>query len=108
VRPALGGLENMGEGEVMTLLEELTTEATNRDQERGWARETVAEITELRNPELLAPFKRAYLSDKSLTIRDTKNRKVVDAEVSNGEMARLYLRRIMKEDTDLLSKRVPY
>jgi len=92
----------------VTLIDDLTTQATTRDLERGWKRESVESLPELRDPELLKPFARAYMTDKSLTIRDTKTRKVMGSRVANGEVARLYLKSIMAQDTDRLSKRVPY
>ena len=92
----------------MTLIEELTTQATTRDEERGWVRTSVEFLPELRDPELLKPFARAYMTDKSLTIRDTKTRKVIGRNVANGEVARLYMKSIMKESDDLLAKRVPF
>lgn len=92
----------------MTLISELTTEATNRDLERGWVRENVTSLKEVRNPELLAPYARAYLGEKSLTIKDTKSRKIVGEEVSPGELARGYMKHIMADGDDLLSKRVPW
>jgi hypothetical protein len=92
----------------VTLIDELTTEATTNDLERGWVRENVDSFPELRNPELLAPFKRAYMGEKSLTVKDTRSRKIVGGEVSPGELARIYVKRIMAEDDDLLAKRVPW
>jgi hypothetical protein len=98
----------MGEGEVMTLLEELTSEATIRDENQGWVRETVSGLPEVQNPELLAPFAKAYMGEKSLTVKDTKTRKIVGDEVSPGELSRLYMKRIMADGDDLLSKKVPW
>ena len=92
----------------MTLIDELTTEATTRDMERGWTREVVESFPELRDPELLKPYKRAFMGEKALTIMDTKKRKVVGQSVSNGQLARLYAEGIMKRDDDLLSRRVPF
>ena len=92
----------------MTLIDELTTEATDRDLERGWVRETVASLPELRNPELLAPFKHAYMGEKTLTVKDTKSRKIVGGDVAPGEIARLYVKRIMADGDDMLTKRVPW
>ena len=92
----------------MTLIEELTTQATNQDLERGWTREAVGSLPELRDPTLLMPYARAYLGEKSLTVKDTKSRKVVGSEVSSGEIARLYVKSIMADGDDLLSKRIPW
>ncbi len=92
----------------MTLTDELTTEATNHDLENGWSRESVASFPELRNPELLAPFKKAYMGEKSLTIKDNRTRKIVGSEISNGELSRSYLKKIMAEGDDMLTRRVPY
>lgn len=92
----------------MTLLDELTIEATTKDLERGWTRETVSHLPEVRNPELLTPFAHAYMGDKSLTVKDTRTRKVVGVEVSAGELARTYMKRIMSQDSDMLSKKVPW
>jgi hypothetical protein len=97
----------------MTLLADLTTESLHRDAENGWTRDKVSEIPELRNPELLAPFKQAYLSQSSLTVKDTRSRKVVGSLVSNGELSRLYLKKLMSQAAEntgksFLAKRVPF
>jgi hypothetical protein len=92
----------------MTLLQELETEATDRDLERGWVRENVKSLPELRNPELLAPFSRAYLGEKSLTVKDTRSRKIVGGTIAPGELARLYVKHIMAEGDDMLTKRIPW
>ena len=92
----------------MTLIQELTTEATDRDLERGWKRESVKSLPELRNPELLAPFNRAYMGEKSLTIKDNRTRRIIGGNVAPGELARLYVKRIMAEGDDMLAKRVPW
>lgn len=92
----------------MTLIDELTEEATDRDRERGWIRETVTSLPELRNPELLAPFKRAYMGEKALTIKDTRTRKIVGGAVAPGELARGYMKLIMADGDDMLTKRVPW
>lgn len=101
----------VGEGAV-TLLEELTTEANDRDDVGGWTRETVKVIPELRNPDLLKPFKRAYLGPHSLTVMDTKTRSVVGGGVTHGELSRLYLKRVMKTGAEagsqVLKKRIPW
>ncbi len=101
-------MENVGEGEAMTLLEELTTEATNRDLEQGWIRETVKSLPEVRNPGLLAPFAKAYMGEKSLTVKDTRTRKIVGGSVAPGEVSRLYMKHIMGEAEGLLAKKVPW
>ena len=106
--------EDMGtDSKIMTLLESLTNEALSRDAESGWTRERVSEIPERKNPGLLKSFKRAYMSDLALTIKDTKTRKVIDAEVSKGEVGRLYLKRVMGNAFEaggnkLLAKKVPW
>jgi hypothetical protein len=92
----------------MTLIEELSAEATDRDLERGWVRESVTSLPELRNPELLAPWSRAYMGEKSLTVKDNRSRKIVGGTVAPGELARLYVKRIMAEGDDMLAKRVPW
>lgn len=92
----------------MTLIQELTTEATTNDLERGWTREVVKSLPELRNPELLAPYSRAYLGEKSLTIKDNRTRKIVGGDVAPGELARLYVKHIMAEGDDLFTKKVPW
>ena len=92
----------------MTLIDELTMAATNRDLERGWNRQTVNNLPELRNPELLEPFRHAYMGEKSLTIKDTRERRIVGGVVAPGELARLYVKTIMAEGDDMLAKRVPW
>jgi hypothetical protein len=96
----------------MTLISDLTIEATERDLEHGWQRESVKAIAELKNPELLKPHAHAYLSDTSVTIRDTKTRRVVGGGITNGELARRYLKRTMSEGAALgnpkLLRCVPY
>jgi len=92
----------------MTLLEELQTEAIDRDVEQGWARETVESLPEMANPDLLAPFARAYMGEKSLTVKDTKTRKIVDDDVAPGEVSRLYMKHIMGEADGLLARKIPW
>lgn len=97
----------------MTLLSDLTTEALERDSNNGWTREQVTAIPEHRDPDLLKPFKRAYLAPASLSIRDTKTRKIVGRPVANGEVSRIYLRRVMKNafeagGSKMLAKRIPW
>lgn len=97
----------------MSLLTDLTTEALSRDDKNGWKRETVSEIPEHRDPDLLKSFEHAYLTPTSLTVKDIKTRKVVDAQVSSGEIGRLYLKRVMKQGLEaggskLLSQRIPW
>lgn len=96
----------------MTLIEDLKVEAVTNDEENGWTRTSVKSIPEVRQPDLLKPFKRAYMSATSLTVKDTKTRKVVGAKVTNGELSRLYLRRVMEEGAQrgnaILAKRIPY
>jgi hypothetical protein len=96
----------------MTLLDDLTTEALTRDLEHGWIRQRVTSIPEFNNPDLLKPYRRAYLSDNAVTVRDTKTRKVTKNAVSNGELGRLYLRRVMGEGVvkgnPILAKRIPW
>ena len=92
----------------MGLLEELSTQALNRDEEQGWTREIVGSLPEARNPELLTPFAKAYMGENALTIRDTKVRKVVGSEVSPGELARLYMKGIMSQSEGMLSKKIPW
>lgn len=97
----------------MTLLQDLTTEALDRDGEGGWTREQVTEIPEHRNPDLLKGFERAYLTPLSLTIKDTRTRKVIGADVSSGEIGRLYLKRVMRQALEaggskMLATKVPW
>jgi hypothetical protein len=97
----------------MTLLEELRTEAVNHDLENGWTRESVNSIAEHRDRDLLKPFKHAWLSPHSLTVRDTKVRKVIGEKVSSGEVGRLYLKRTMAQALEaggnkMLAKRIPW
>jgi len=97
----------------MTLLSDLATEALERDSNTGWTRQEVDEITEHRDPRLLRPFKRAWVSPHSLTIGDTRTRKVLGSSISNGELSRLYLKRTMTNALDaggnrMLAKRVPW
>ena len=81
----------------MTLIQELSSEATAHDLERGWTRESVGSLPELRDPDLLKPFARAYLANQSLSVKDTRTRKIVGQEVADGEIARLYLKRTVKQ-----------
>jgi hypothetical protein len=95
------------------LLDELQNEATIRDEENGWTRETVTTLPEWRDPELLKPFAKAYLSEKSVTIRDTKVRKIVGPKIPNGAIARLYLQSILRHAKEeapksMLARRVPF
>ena len=94
----------------MTLLEELSTEAVNRGLENGWTREIVKSLPS--DPDFFKPFKRAYRSETSMTIKDTKSRKVVGSAVSSGELGRGLLRRVMSNGAEagnpILTKRVPY
>jgi len=97
----------------MTLLSDLTTAALTRDDQNGWTREQVSEIPEHRNPDLLKGFEHAYLTPMSLTVKDTRTRKVVGAEVSSGEIGRLYLKRVMSQALEaggsrLLARKVPW
>jgi len=97
----------------MTLLEELAAEVITHDLDCGWTREQVTDLPELRNPALLAPFKRAYLTSYSLTVKDTRRRKIVAMPISNGEISRHYLKRVMAEGLEaggstFLAKRVPW
>jgi hypothetical protein len=96
----------------MTLLEDLTTDALDRDGDNGWQRQQVTTIDEHRDTDLLKPFKHAYMTPTSLTIKDTKVRKVIGDKVSTGELSRLYLRRIMdngaQAGNSVLAKRVPW
>jgi hypothetical protein len=102
----------MGEDD-MTLLTDLETEALERDDTNGWSREMVEEIPEQGNPELLKPFKHAFMASYSLTIRDNRTRKVIGSPVTNGELSRLYLRRTMATALEaggspFLAKKVPW
>lgn len=95
------------------LIDELTHDATQRDEESGWKRETVRSIAEWRDPDLLKPFGRAYLSETSLTIKDTRTRKLVGQRISTGEISRLYLKKVMTLASEgnpnaMIAKRVPY
>ncbi len=97
----------------MSLLADLATEAIDHDLERGWTREQVSELPELRDPDLLRPFKRAWISPYSVTIQDTRSRKILGMPVSNGEISRRYLKRTMAEGLEaggstFLAKRVPW
>ena len=92
----------------MTLVEELATTALERDAENGWTRDVVPAIPELRQPELLEPYSRAYMGATTLTIKDTHERRLVGDVVSPGELARIYMSNIMAEDDDMLAKRVPW
>ena len=97
----------------MTLLADLAIEAIDHDLERGWTREEVSELPELRDPDLLRPFKRAWISPYSVTIQDTRSRKILGMPVSNGEISRRYLKRTMAEGLEaggstFLAKRVPW
>lgn len=107
----MGRQEDVG-ADNMTLLSDLTTEATDRDGNSGWTRECVTSIPEARDPDLLKPFKRAYLSDNSLAVLDTRTRKVIGPAVTNGELSRLYLKRVMANGAEagsqILKKRVPW
>jgi hypothetical protein len=70
----------------------------------------VKSLPELRNPELLAPFKHAYMGEKSLTVKDTKSRKIVGGQVAPGELSRLYMNHIMAPEgaDDMLTIRIPW
>lgn len=97
----------------MTLIDELTAEATNRDMERGWTRQTVDSLPEVRNPELMRPYAQAYLSNQSISVKDSKERRIVAKSVADGELARLYLKRTVKQAVEsggpqMLTRRVPY
>ena len=96
----------------MTLLSDLATEATDRDGNNGWTRYSVKSLPELKDPELLKPHRSAFMTNSSLTIRDTKTRQVIGNPVTNGELSRLYLKRVMENGAQagnsVLSKRVPY
>ena len=92
----------------MTLIEELTTEATAHDLANGWTRQRVTSLPELRDPALLQPFKRAYLGEKTLTIKDNRTRRIVGGTVAPGELARTYMKHIMAEGDDMLSKKIPW
>ena len=110
----MAGHEDMGQaGEAVTLLSDLQTEAITRDDKHGWTRTQVTEIPEHRDPDLLKGFEHAYFTPLSLTVKDTKTRKVVGAEISSGEIGRLYLKRVMSQALEaggskLLAKQVPW
>ena len=90
------------------LIDELKEEAQTRDAERGWTRQIVDRLPEIRDPSLLEDYARAYMGESALTVIDTRTRKIVRTDVSNGEIARLYMKSIMHEEKDFLAKRVPY
>ena len=95
------------------LLAQLELDTVNHDLERGWTRTQVTSLPELRDPELLSPFKRAYLSSYTLSIRDTRERKIVGHAVGPGEISRTYLKRVLEGaaqgDTKLLiARKVPW
>ena len=96
----------------MTLLSDLATEATTKDGNNGWQRQSVKSLPELRDSDLLKPFKKAYMTDSSVTIKDTKTRRVIGERVTNGELGRLYLKRVMTNGAEAgnatLLRRVPY
>ncbi len=75
----------------------LISELRSSALDDGWERQSVPAIPEIRDPSLLAPYAHAYMGEKSLTIKDTRVRKVVGDVVSPGEVGRLYLRKVMAE-----------
>ena len=103
----MDGLAHMGEDE-MSLLDDLQRAVLTRDQERGWQRQVVSSLPEVRNPALLAPYAHAFLGAGAVTIRDTRERRVIGRPVSPGEIARTYVKTIMSQGDDMLSKRIPW
>lgn len=81
----------------MTLLTDLADQALSRDSERGWNRQTVERIPEVHDPELMKPYAHAFLSKRSISVRDDRTRRIVGQEVADGELARLYLKRTLEE-----------
>jgi hypothetical protein len=92
----------------VSIVDELTSEALDRDLERGWERRRVNSFPELRDPDLLKPYASAFMGERSLTVKDTRVRKIVGSDVAPGELARLYVKRIMADGDDMLSKKVPW
>lgn len=96
----------------MNLLDELHGAIAARDAAGGWERRKVGTIRAWGNPSLLAPYKRAWVGPYSSVVLDTRRREVVGEKVSNGEIARAYLRRAMAEAAEAegrerLARRVP-
>ncbi|MHB1474980.1 MAG: hypothetical protein ACYCV4_15435 [Dermatophilaceae bacterium] len=72
----------------MTIIDELETEILDRDEAGHWKREAWHSLPEVRHPERLAPYARAFLGSQSLTIMDTRERRVVGGGVTPGEISR--------------------
>lgn len=79
----------------MTIIEELRAERLRMDAERNWVREAVTVVEEFRDPALLAPYRRAFISPASASIADSRTRRTIGGQVTPGEMARAYLRRVL-------------
>ena len=93
---------------VVTIVDELETEILDRDEAGHWKREAWHSLPEVRHPERLAPYARAFLGSQSLTIMDTRERRIVGGGVTPGEISRAYVRTIMEGATGMLSRKVPW
>ena len=81
----------------MSLLPELRADIARRDERSGWERRQVSWLPS--GPEelsaALAPYARAWAGPAAVVIGDLRRRDVLDAEVTPGELARAYLRRLL-------------
>ena len=97
----------------MSLLSDLSNVAVTHDLDHGWKRSQVKSLPELRDPTLLKPHRRAYMTSSSVTIKDSKTKRMVGDSVQQGELSRAYLKLTMANALDaggskLLAKRVPW
>ncbi len=93
----------------MSLVETLRGEMLLHDETSGWERRQVTEVAAVRKRELLAPFRRAWLGPQSLTIGDLRRRDVaVPGGITDGQMARAYLRRQLSTATESQGKKVDH
>ena len=74
------------------LLDELASRVLDSDGNGGWKRTVVDDLPELHRVELMGSYRQAWLSPTKLTIRDTREKRVVGGGVTSGEVAREYLR----------------